>query len=259
MAGGKLHLVAPKGQMSAPVEKAVETIARKEAKKVVQKEEKIKQTHQEVMHVAYKALTGIQYLVQDLYSMPPGDLNLTVVGSANRFSDRIKPTGFYMNYYFGTIPQYSIGVPYYPAFIKIRIMAFTSIFTQTVAPATAEVLDFNFFGNLNGCTLNPINYDKGIVKRMLYDKVKIVRATNPILSPTAVATLPYANVYHLKKFIKFKSLIHYNDNNTTFPDSTREPIYVAITAEFDESWTALTPSGTGLLFTTGYTQGFFRN
>lgn len=260
MAGGKLTLVAPKGQMSAPVTKTVEQIARKEAKKVVAEENKTKICHApDIKNVVYKALTGIQYLCQDLFSMPAGDLNSSVIGSANRFSDKIKPSGFMMNYYFHTLPQYPINVPYYPAFIKVRIIAFTTVFTQTVAPTTAEVLDFNYFGNLNGVTLNPINYDEGIVKRVLYDKVKIVRAINPILSPTAVATLPYANMYHLKKFVKYKTLIHYNDNNTTYPNSTKEPVYLAVLMEFDESYTALTPSGTGIAYTTGCVTGYFKN
>ena len=144
------------------------------------------------------------------------------------------------------IPQYTINVPYYTAVMKIRIIVFTTVFTQNLFRlATAQLIDTNFLPG-DSVTLPPINYDAGIVKRCLYDKVHMLRATNPILDPTAAATLPFANVIHIDKYIKYKAKIEYNDNNTTYPNSTKEPVYVAVLGEIDEAYTGLTPSGTNI-------------
>ena len=90
MPAGKLHIVAPRG-MSAPVEKAVEAIARKEAKKVVAKNDQTKTINAGfTVNKQYLAISGVYYLHQDVFSLPEGSANSTALASPNRIGDRTK-------------------------------------------------------------------------------------------------------------------------------------------------------------------------
>ena len=166
-----------------------------------------------------------------------------------------------MDYYFTALNTYSISPNYYfIPFVKLRIIVFRQAF-GTPALSQALLMDTNFLNNETS-TLQPINWNEGYVKDVLYDKVHIIK--NDLSSAwgnsgTVVQTSKLGNVFHFKKYFKFDQIIKFNDNNTTYPDSTNMPINIAITAEVDESITGLVPSSTSILSTTGYTRCWFKD
>jgi SUMO ligase MMS21 Smc5/6 complex component len=111
-------------------------------------------------------------------------------------------------------------------------------------------------------TLQPINWDEGFVKDVLYDKVFIIRNNLSVQVPGGGTTpnIPQSgNMFHFKKYIKYPHAIKYTDNNTSSPNSTDKPIYVVISAEVDDSNTGLIPSTTNILYSTGYTRAWFKD
>lgn len=209
--------------------------------------------------VPYPALSGIQYLVQDVFKVNQGVLDSTAIAAANRIGDRVKGVGFLMDYYFRIINFYSIGANvFYLPYVKLRITLFTQAFGSPLL-TTPLVYDTNFL-NSNTSTLQPINWDEGYVKTVLYDKVHIIRNNLSLQGSVATATVsPLGQVFHFKKYFKYDHLIKYVDNNTLSPNSTDKPIYVSITAEVDDSVSGAVPSGQKILFTTGYTRAWFKD
>jgi len=210
-------------------------------------------------NTTYGALAGIQYLVQDVFRQPQGVADGTVLGSANRIGDKVKGVGFLCDYYFRIINFYSIGATAFPVpYVKLRITLFTQAF-GTPLLSTPLVFDTNFNAT-NTSTLQPINWNEGYVKTVLYDKVHIIRnnlSTQGNLTNLTVS--PLGQVFHFKKYFKYDHNIKYCDNNTISPNSTDKPIYIAVTAEVDDSVTGSVPSGQVIMAYTGYTRAWFKD
>lgn len=212
-------------------------------------------------YVPYGALSGIQYLCQDVYRCPAGVNDSTSIGSANRIGDRIQAIGFLMDYYFSIPNFYPIGsTAFFIPYVKLRVTVFKQVSGQPPV-STALLYDSNFLA-ANTSTLQPINWDEGYVKDVLYDKVFVIR-NNLGVQAAGSGTLPgipqSGNMLHLRKYIKYPHVVKYTDNNTASPDSTDKPILIVISAEIDDSNTGLVPSGTKILFSTGYTRAWFKD
>jgi len=211
--------------------------------------------------VAYGALSGVQYLVSDVFKQPQGVENSTVIGAPNRIGDKVKGVGFLMDYYFSIPVFYTVGAPsFLLPYVKLRITVFKQAFGTPLLSAPL-LYDNNFNGTFTS-TLQPINWNEGYVKDVLMDRVFIIRNTNSNMSSggSGSPNLPISGqVFHFKKYIKYDQTIKYSDNNSTAPNSTDKPIYIAISAEVDDSNVGLVPSGTKILFSTGYTRAWFKD
>lgn len=212
-------------------------------------------------YVPYGALSGVQYLCTDMWKMPQGVEDATLIGAPNRIGDKIRTKGFIMDYYFSTVPYYSVGatsiwVPY----VKLRITVFQT--SYGVPLLTQPLLYDTNFNAGNTSTLQPINWDEGYVKKVLYDKVHIIR-NNLSVQAAGNGNFPNVpqtgNVYHFKKYFPFDKIIKYSDNSTTSPNATLKPVYCIISAEVDDANTGLVPSGTKILYSTGYIRGWFKD
>jgi hypothetical protein len=208
--------------------------------------------------VPYGALSGVQYMVSDIFSVKQGPDDSTLIGSQNRIGDKIQGVGFLMDYYL-TVPSfYTLSGTSYPIpFVKVRITVFKQAFGTPVLNSPL-LYDTNFLIT-NTATLQPINWNNGYVKDVIMDKVFIIHQQLGFVPGSTFAVPPLSNVYHFKKYFKYDHPIKFNDNSSTAPDSTDMPISVVISAEVDESFSGLTPSGTKILFTTGYTRAWFKD
>jgi len=209
--------------------------------------------------ISYTQLAGVQYLAEDVFRQPQGVTNSSVIGSGNRIGDKIKGIGFLMDYYFHAATNFNLaGADYRIPFVKLRITVFRTAFGSPVLNLPL-IYDTNF---LNGATSTqqPINWNEGYVKDVLMDKVFVIKAL-PTMNSAAGPNLNLkeSTCFHFKKYLKFPNLIKYCDNNTTSPNSTTMPIYVAICAEVDDANVGLIPSGTALLNYTGYTRAWFKD
>ena len=213
------------------------------------------------IYVPYGALSGIQYLCQDVFRCPQGVNDSTSIGSLNRIGDKVQAIGFLMDYYFSIPVFYPIAATsFFLPYVKLRITVFKQAFGSPLL-STPLVFDSNFLPTSTS-TLQPINWDEGYVKDVLYDKVFIIRNTLSAMAPGSAGTPNISvsgNMMHFKKYIKYPHTVKYTDNNAASPDSTDKPIYVAITAEYDDSNTGVIASGTKILFTTGYTRAWFKD
>ena len=209
--------------------------------------------------VAYGALSGLQYLVLDVFKVKQGTADDTSIGSPNRIGDRVRGVGFLMDYYFQTAAKYTLaGNAYEIPYVKLRISVWRQAFGSPLL--TAPLLYDGNFNNANTSTLQPVNWSEGYVKDMIYDKVHIIRKNYPGYADMAgQITSVYGNVLHFKKYFKFDKIIDYCDTNTTSPNSTRMPIYITISAELDDSNSGVIPSGSAILYSTGYTRAWFKD
>lgn len=211
---------------------------------------------------AYLSASGLQYLGQDIFKVTKGVDDTTALNGQNRIGDKVRASGFLMNYYFHNSNTYNIaGNTYQIPWVKLRILVFTTAFGVT--PPTYTTVYNNDFLSVNTYTLQPVSTTEGYVKQVLMDKTIILRnqnqfATGGGLSPSQ--QLVHGGVYHFKKYIKFDHPIKYMDENASNPNNTDKPVYIAISAEIDDSWVGgIPPSGTNLLYTTGYTQCWFKD
>lgn len=212
-------------------------------------------------YVPYGALSGIQYLCQDIFKVPQGTEDSTLIGAPNRVGDKIRSIGFSMDYYFSIPNFYNIGsTAFFIPYVKLRITVFTIAFGVPVL-STPLLYDTNF-NSSNTSTLQPINYDEGYVKTVIYDKVHIIR-NNLSVQAAGSGTFPglpqSGNMMHFKKYFPYEHIHKYSDNFTSSPNNTMKPVYITISAEVDDSNTGLVPSGTKILFSTGYTRCWFKD
>jgi len=211
------------------------------------------------VNFVYTSGSGLHYLVSDLFKLPQGVDDSTLLVSPNRIGDKVNAIGFLMDYYFTANTGYSIGsAAYVIPYVKLRITVFQQAFgTPTL---TAPLLyDSNFLTGGNTSTLQPINWDEGYVKNVLYDKVFLIRQNFASTAwNTAGNQLPLNTCFHFKKYIPYKKIIKYCDNNTLNPNGTDKPIFMIMSAEMDDA-SGLMPSGTRLLNVTGYTRAWFKD
>ena len=206
----------------------------------------------------YVANQGIHFLAQDVFKLPQGVDDSTLLVSPNRIGDKTMGVGFLMDYYFTSNTGYSIGAASYVIpFVKLRITCWQQAF-GTPLLTSPLLYDSNFLVT-NTSTLQPINWDEGYVKSVLYDKTFLVKQNFQSTAWNAAGNiLPINTCFHFKKYIPFKKIIKYCDNNTLNPNGTDKPIYISMTAEMDDA-SGLMPSGTRLLTATGYTRAWFKD
>lgn len=210
----------------------------------------------------YSSASGLQYLAQDIFKVTKGVDDSTTLLSPNRIGDKTRAKGFLMNYYFHNSNTYTIaGQTYTIPFVKLRILVFTTAFGFN--PPTYNLVYNTDFNSANTYTLQPLSTAEGYVKQVLMDKTIILRNQNQFAttsSSSPSAQLVHGGVYHFKKYIKYDHPIKYMDENSTSPNNTDKPVYIAISAEIDDSWIGgIPPSGTNLLYYTGYTQAWFKD
>jgi len=210
----------------------------------------------------YLSASGVQYLVEDVFRVPQGTADSTALASGNRIGDKVRAIGFKMNYFLHTASGFTLGGSKFQIpFVKVRIIVFTTAYG--VGTLNLPLLYNNDFLNAATFVQQPVNFDEGYVKEVLYDKMMIINNDNEIAVDsitTPNTQLIYASCRHFQKYIKFDRPVKYMDNNSVNPTGTDKPIYVAITAEIDDSFVGgIPPSGTPLLYMTGYTQAYFKD
>ena len=210
----------------------------------------------------YGALDGLAILAGDIFKVSQGVTDSSALLAANRIGDRIRGVGFLMDYYFSTRSWYTLGgLTFYIPYIKLRIVAWRQV--QATGQLTQALLCNGDFVQGNTSTLQPINWDEGFVKDVLYDQVHIIR--NPQFTSFTQTgcipsgQLPVSNVFHFKKYIKFDHVINFLDNQSPPANSTDKPINIGIFAELDDAATGLVPSSQPILYTTGYTRCWFKD
>lgn len=206
----------------------------------------------------YVAGQGIHFLGNDIFKLPQGVDDSTLLVSPNRLGDRVTGVGFLMDYYFTLNTGYSIGpAAYVIPFVKLRITVWKQAFGTPLL--TSPLLYDSNFLVANTSTLQPINWDEGYVKDVLYDKTFLIKQNFQSTAWNGAGNiLPINTCFHFKKYIPYKALIKYADNNTLNPNGTDKPIYITMAAEMDDA-SGLMPSGTRLLTATGYTRGWFKD
>lgn len=206
---------------------------------------------------------GLLFLAEDIFKVAIGANNNTVLPSVNnvgnRIGDRVRGVGFLLDYFFHTRSSFTLGsAKYHLPFVKLRISVYTCPF-GVPKPDVFTLYDPNMI-QLGGASLRPIDWDEGVIKNKIYDKLIIIRnqPADPLGSdPNTI--FPYDSVYHFRKYFKYDKIIKYMDSTVLNPNGTHEPIYVSITAEVDDSFSGLVPSNTTLLYITGRSQAWFKD
>lgn len=257
----KANTRSSKAKVSKGLKKAIKTVMKRNVETKTINVPSTPGGGANTVNVPYGALSGIQYLAQDIFRCPQGAFDSTALNSANRIGDKITAIGFLMDYYFSIPCFYSIAsTSFFIPFVKLRITVFKQAFGSPLL--STPLLYDNDFLPTNTSTLQPINWDEGYVKDVLYDKVFVIRNTNSVMSGGS-GTLPNLPVigqtFHFKKYFKYPHTVKYTDNNSSTPNSTTAPIYIAICAEYDDANTGIIPSGTKIIFTTGYTRAWFKD
>ena len=246
-------------KVSKPLKRAIKQVIKKqiETKTINVPDATVGTTN--TINYQYVAGQGLHFLVNDLFKLPQGVDDSTLLISPNRIGDKVNGVGFLMDYYFTTNTGYSIGpASYVIPFVKLRITVWQQAF-GTPTLTSPLLYDSNFLTGGNTSTLQPMNWDEGYVKNVLYDKVFLIRQ-NFQSTPwnSAGNILPINTCFHFKKYIPFKKIIKYCDNNTLNPTGTDKPIMMTMSAEMDDA-SGLMPSGTRLLTATGYTRAWFKD
>jgi len=254
-----------KAKISKPLRKAIKQVIKTqvETKTINVTDPDSGLIRKNTINKVYTSASGLQYLAQDVFKVLQGVGDDTALGALNRIGDKVRGVGFKMNYYFHPATGYTLSslkllIPY----VKLRIIVFRQAFGQPLP--TYGTLFNGDFCNVSTYTLQPVDFNEGYVKDVLYDRVHILRphqsyAVDNVSFPTTQQS--ESNVFHFQKYIKFDYPIKYMDDQVSNPNGTDKPIHIAITAEIDESWSAggFPPSGTPLLYTTGYTQAWFKD
>jgi len=247
-------------KVSKPLRKAIQTVMKKSVETKTINVPQSPGGSANTVFLPYPALSGIQYLAQDIFRVPQGANDSTSLQSPNRIGDKVQAIGFLMDYYFSIANSYSIAsTSFFIPWVKLRITIFKSSFGSPLL-STPLLYDPAFLAT-NTSTLQPINWDEGYVKGIIYDKVFVIRNTlsNQVPGGGTTPGLPVqGQMFHFKKYIKYPHSIKYTDNNTS-ADSTTAPLYFCISAEVDDSNTGLIPSGTKILWTTGYSRAWFKD
>lgn len=247
-------------KVSKTLTRAIKSVVMKNAETKVINVPTTGSTTVNTVNLGYTALSGIQYLVSDLFSCPQGIENSTGVAAPNRIGDKINALGFQMDYYFHTQSNYVIGggtfaIPW----LKLRVVVFEGKFGAP-PPSTPLLYDTNYLAS-NTSTLQPINYDAGYCRRVLHDKVYIIKNNSSLAGtlPAQNILRPAGAVFHFKRYFKYRKLIQSVDDPVPSGQATKNPIYIVISAEIDDAQTGMVPSGTTILTTTGFTRAWFKD
>ena len=209
------------------------------------------------VQLQYPSASGLQYLVLDAFKCLRGTDDSTVIGAANRVGDAVYALGIQMKYNFqmntNIVNPLLMTVP----FVRLRIIAFQANSSIAPPPGTLSLLDSNFVGTgaFINSTMQPINYRAGFVKRILYDKVKILRPAMNTINPSPPANYITSQVYNFDKYLKLKQKVKYLSSTG---EPTEEPIHVCIIAECDNTSTQIA-SGQRLVLTSGFSRAFFKD
>lgn len=210
------------------------------------------------LNYQYVAGQGLHYLATDVFKLPQGVEDSTLLVSPNRLGDKTQGVGFLMDYYFTLNSGFTLGpATFVIPFIKLRITVWNQVFGTSVL--TSPLLYDSNFLNVSTATLQPINWDEGYVKNVVYDKVFLIKQNHQSTPFTLTGNiLPIGTCFHFKKYIPYKKMIKYCDNNTLNPNGTDKPLMITMSAELDDA-SAFTPAGTRLLLATGYTRAWFKD
>jgi len=249
-----------KAKVSKPLKRAIKAIAKSQIETKTINVADAASASTNTVNRSYLSLGGLQILAADIFSVPKGVNDDTSIGALNRIGDKIQGVGFLMDYYFHTRTIYAVGNTYFIPFIKLRIVVWRQ--QQSTPTLNQSLLCDTAFLAANTSTLQPINWDVGYVKEILYDKVHVIH-NSQFTSFTQSGCIPsgqlqLGNVFHFKKYIKWDTPIKFLDNQST-PNATNKPIYMGILAELDDSYTGIIPSSTPILMTTGYTRAWFKD
>lgn len=256
---------AAKPKVSKPLRKAIKEVvkAQVETKTINVTDPDSGLIRTNTINKPYLSLSGLQYLANDIFKVSQGVTDSTALGASNRIGDKVRAIGFKMNYYFHIATKYNFtSLKLLIPFVKLRILVFRQSFGQPL-PTIGTAYNTDFV-NVNTSTLQPVDFHEGYVKEVLYDRVHILRpasttGTDNVSDPNTQQSV--ANVFHFQKYCKFDHPLKYMDDQITNPNGTDKPVHIAISAEIDDSWSAggFPPSGTTLLWTTGYTQAWFKD
>lgn len=253
----KVSTRSSKAKVSKPLRKAIKQVMKTEVEtKSINVPQNAGTTN--TIGLIYPSGSGLQYLVQDVFKMPQGVQDSTVLNAPNRVGDKIRGVGFLMDYYIHGYGYYTLGAASFQVpYIKVRVTVWKQAFGSPLL--TSPLLyDTNFLA-ASTSTLQPVNWNEGFVKDVLMDKVYIIKSNYaPNVATGAFSAYPISNVFHFKKYFKYDHLIKFCDNNSTSPNSTTMPIYITLSAEVDDANTFV-PSGARLLNTTGYTRAWFKD
>ena len=199
--------------------------------------------------------SGIKYLFLDAFKVPRGTDDGTQIGAANRVGNTIYALGIKMNYAFMARTLVTSPTNQIVPFVRVRIIVFQAQSSVAPPPATLTLMDTNFLGTgaFNPSTLTPIKWNGGFVKRVLYDKVKVIN--NNYNSFLPAAAYPETAVYTFNKYIKLNQKLKYS---SLAGEPTEEPIHMCICAEVDNSL-PLIASTEQILTITGYSQCFYKD
>lgn len=207
--------------------------------------------------LTYPSASGLQYLAIDMFRVPRGTDDGTAIGAANRLGDSVYALGIQMNYTFMSYVNYVSPALTTIPFVRLRIICFQAKSAIAPPPGTSTLLDSNFLGTgaFTNSTMQPINYNAGFVKRILYDKVKIIRPANNTINASPPSPYPQSEVYTFNKYINLGKKIKYT---TLAGEPTEEPIHLCIIAETDNSTTFMA-SGSRLLLTSGFSRCYYKD
>lgn len=263
MAGGYRNYSKKTGMKKTKKQKSFTKEVRKEIKNISYKTQETKQinvpdfTTPTTNTIAEPYLNGggIKYLFVDGFKVARGTDDGTQIGAANRIGNSIYALGIRMNYAFSARTLTTSPTNLILPFVRLRIIVFQANSSVAPPPATATLIDTNFCGTgaFNPSTLAPIKYNGGFVKRVLYDKVKVIK--NNYNSFVPGNAYPETAVYTFNKYIKLNQRVKYS---TLVGEPTEEPIHMCICAEVDNSL-PLIASTEQILTITGYSQCFYKD
>jgi len=238
--------------------KAFTKEVRKEIKSISYKTQETKQNNvpdantptTNTVGLIYPSASGLQYLFVDAFKVARGTDDGSQVGAANRIGNSIYALGMKLNYTFQAFTVIASPITQIVPFIRLRIIVFQASSSVAPPPSALTLLDTNFVGTgaFNTSTLQPIRYNGGFVKRVLYDKVKILKNQMTFPSSTPLLVYPQSTVYNFTKYIKLKEKMKYT---TLTGEPTEEPIHCCIIAEVDNT-NAYVASGQRLVMTSVY-------
>lgn len=211
----------------------------------------------------------LMYIAEDIFSLAKGTDNTSKLAATNRIGDQVNGKGFKVDIVF-TIPNYiqagSTPLAYFTPEMTLRIMIFRTAFGFPQLSYT-QLFDTNYGNSAAFFTqTQPVNWDEGYIKEVLYDKCKKLK--NNYSYPMSVAgsgdpLLPYNGMtYRFTKYFKIDKMIKYMDNQTTVANQNRtdKQYHMVIwTEQYNASQNPAIADGTIIGNFTGQIQAWFKD